>query len=162
MRGAGDSSSSRRSAAHSLIHTSTQNVISLLVPSRWPFAGECTFSALGGGAHLKPHCGSTNARLTCHLPLLCPSGSSIRCGDEERAYQEGELLVFDDSWEHEVWQRNQPDSVRVVLLIRFWHPDIPPPRYPEVHHHMKKAYLQHKRRILLPPLQRVTEESSRP
>ena len=60
--------------------------------------GESTFSALHGGAHLKPHCGSTNCRLTCHLPLMCPPGCSIRCGDEERAYREGELMIFDDSW----------------------------------------------------------------
>lgn len=59
--------------------------------------GESTFSALGGGAHLKPHCGSTNCRLTCHLPLLVPDGCSIRCGEEERPYREGELMIFDDS-----------------------------------------------------------------
>ena len=46
--------------------------------------GESTFSALGAGAHLKPHCGSTNCRLTCHLPLIAPSGSSIRVGEEVR------------------------------------------------------------------------------
>ena len=60
--------------------------------------GESTFSALGSGAHLKPHCGSTNCRLTCHLPLLCPPGSCIRVGDEERPYREGEMMIFDDSW----------------------------------------------------------------
>jgi aspartyl/asparaginyl beta-hydroxylase (cupin superfamily) len=124
--------------------------------------GESTFSALHGGAHLKPHCGSTNCRLTCHLPLLCPSGCSIRVGDEERPYREGELMIFDDSWEHEVWQRNKPASVRVVLLIRFWHPDIAPARYPEAFHHMKKSYLQHKRRILVPPLKRPTKDDVTP
>lgn len=62
-------------------------------------AGESTFSALGGGAHLKPHCGSTNCRLTAHLPLIVPEGgSSIRVGDEVRQYKEGELMIFDDSW----------------------------------------------------------------
>ena len=62
----------------------------------------------------------------------------------------------------QVWQRNKPGSVRVVLLIRFWHPDIPPARYPEVHHHMKKSYLKHKRRILIPPLKRPTKEDTAP
>ena len=100
--------------------------------------GECTFSALGPGAHLKPHCGSTNCRLTCHLPLLVPKGEvAIRVGEETRPYREGEIMIFDDSWEHEVWMDGPPGSVRVVLLIRFWHPDIPPNRYPEAFHHMK-------------------------
>ena len=52
--------------------------------------GESTFSALGAGAHLKPHCGSTNTRLTCHLPLLAPPGSSIRVGDETRPCERAE------------------------------------------------------------------------
>ena len=34
------------------------------------------------------------------------------------------MLVFDDSYEHEVF--NKTDEERVVLLIRFWHPEIPP------------------------------------
>ena len=117
--------------------------------------GEATFSALGGGAHLKPHCGSTNCRLTAHLPLLVPEGgASIRCGDETRQYREGELMIFDDSYEHEVWQLGAPDSVRVVLLIRFWHPDIPPARYPEAFHHMRTLHTKHRRRLLVPPLRK--------
>ena len=56
--------------------------------------------------------------------------------------------------EHEVWQRGDPSSVRVVLLIRFWHPDIPSARYPEVFHHMKAQYIKHKRRLTMPPLRR--------
>ena len=125
--------------------------------------GESTFSALHGGAHLKPHCGSTNCRLTCHLPLLVPPGDvSIRVGNERRQYREGELMIFDDSFEHEVWQQGSPDSVRVVLLIRFWHPDIPPNRWPEAQHHMKKLYRQHKRRITVPPLERPAKLGSTP
>ena len=32
------------------------------------------------------------------------------------------MIVFDDSYEHEVF--NKTDEERVVLLIRFWHPEI--------------------------------------
>ena len=35
-----------------------------------------------------------------------------------------EVIVFDDSYEHEVWHRGQ--GARIVLLINFWHPDVPP------------------------------------
>ena len=75
------------------------------------------------GTHLRPHCGSTNTRLTCHLGVIVPSGCSIRCGEEWREWKEGECIVFDDSWEHEVM--HQGDEDRVVLLINFWHPDLP-------------------------------------
>jgi aspartate beta-hydroxylase len=86
--------------------------------------GETLFSTLKPGTHLRPHCGSTNTRLTCHLGIVVPDGVSIRAGDEWREWREGECLVFDDSWEHEVQHRGSSD--RVVLLINFWHPDLQP------------------------------------
>ena len=85
--------------------------------------GETLFSTLKPGTHLRPHCGSTNTRLTAHLGILVPPGCWIRCGDEWREWREGECLVFDDSWEHEVKQ--EADQDRVVLLINFWHPELP-------------------------------------
>lgn len=39
-------------------------------------------------------------------------------------WTEGKCIVFDDSYEHEVW--NDSDQDRVVLLINFWHPALPP------------------------------------
>eukprot|EP00958_Prasinococcus_capsulatus_P014387 scaffold1516_cov266-Prasinococcus_capsulatus_cf.AAC.6 len=39
--------------------------------------GESLFSALKGGTTLRPHCGSTNARLTCHLGLVVPPGPKV-------------------------------------------------------------------------------------
>lgn len=86
--------------------------------------GETLFSTLKPGTHLRPHCGSSNTRLTAHLGIVVPPGCSIRCGSEWREWQEGECLVFDDSWEHEV--RHAGDSDRIVLLINFWHPELEP------------------------------------
>ncbi|CAK9084874.1 Aspartate beta-hydroxylase domain-containing protein 2 [Durusdinium trenchii] len=82
------------------------------------------FSRLTPGMHLKPHCGPTNLHLTCHLGLQVPPGCSIRVGKEWRTWHEGQCLVFDDSYEHEV--RHDGDSTRIVLLVRFWHPDVDP------------------------------------
>ena len=116
--------------------------------------GEVTFSCLSPGAHLKPHCGSTNTRLTAHLPLLVPDGvCSIRCGEEVRTYREGELIIFDDSYEHEVWHKGGADSgVRVVLLLRFWHPDLPPSEYGQVLREMRATYRRHQKAAMRPPL----------
>jgi aspartyl/asparaginyl beta-hydroxylase (cupin superfamily) len=87
-------------------------------------SGQVFFSILSGGAHIKPHCGPSNTRLTCHLGLVVPDGASIRVGTETVGWQEGKCLVFDDSFEHEVWNRS--DERRIVLLIQFWHPDLTP------------------------------------
>ena len=37
-------------------------------------------------------------------------------------WKEGEVLLFDDSYEHEVW--NDATSTRAVLIIDLWHPEI--------------------------------------
>lgn len=33
------------------------------------------------------------------------------------------VMVFDDSFEHEVWHNGT--APRVVLIMDFWHPDLP-------------------------------------
>jgi len=99
-----------------------------------PF-GFCFFSTLGGKSYIKPHTGSMNLRLRLHLPLIVPSNTKpdaystkpqtkcgIRVGDQIRSWEEGKVVVLDDSYEHEVW--NETGDVRVLLLIDVWHPDV--------------------------------------
>jgi len=92
------------------------------VPGQSP---EAFFSILEPGTHIPPHCGLANYKLTVHLPLIAPAGCSIRVGDETRGWTEGECLVFDDSFEHEAW--NKSESLRAVLILEAWHPDVTEP-----------------------------------
>jgi aspartate beta-hydroxylase len=85
-------------------------------------AGLVYFATLAPGTHLEPHCGPTNARLRCHLGLRVPEGCALRVGDEVRGWEEGRCVVFDDSFEHEVWHRGT--EVRSVLVLDVWHPDL--------------------------------------
>ena len=78
------------------------------------------FSALNPHSHLPPHYGPMNGILRAHLPLVVPEGCRIRVGNDVRTWQEGKVLVFDDSYNHEVW--NDSDQTRVVLFVNFWHP----------------------------------------
>jgi hypothetical protein len=80
------------------------------------------FSVLRAGAHIAPHNGLLNTRLICHLPLIVPPGCSLRVGSETRDWQEGKCLIFDDSIEHEAWNRS--DRTRVILLFEIWRPEI--------------------------------------
>lgn len=82
------------------------------------------FSANVPGTHVKPHCGPHNARLRCHLGLIVPAGCSLRVGAEIRSWEEGRCTIFDDSFEHEVWNRSE--GTRVVLLVDVWHPELTP------------------------------------
>lgn len=89
------------------------------VPGRAPTV---MFSLLKAGARIPPHHGVMNGRLICHLPLLVPGDGKLRVGGEARGWTEGQLLVFDDSIEHEAW--NDADEDRVVLIFDVWRPEL--------------------------------------
>lgn len=80
------------------------------------------FSLLRPGARIPPHHGVLNARLICHLPLIVPDRCGFRVGNETREWEEGKLLVFDDSIEHEAW--NDSDRDRVILIFDVWRPEL--------------------------------------
>jgi aspartate beta-hydroxylase len=80
------------------------------------------FSALRPGARIPPHNGYTNIRLICHLPLIVPGNCGLRVGNETRPPRVGELVVFDDSIEHEAW--NNSNELRVILLFDIWRPEL--------------------------------------
>ena len=56
------------------------------------------------------------------MPLIVPGDCGLRVGNEIRAWREGKLLIFDDSFEHEAWNRS--DRTRVVLLFEIWRPEL--------------------------------------
>jgi len=78
------------------------------------------FSALAPRTAIPPHHGETNARLVVHLPLIVPDGCLYRVGHDTRTWTVGEVLVFDDSIEHEA--RNDSDELRAVLIFDVWNP----------------------------------------
>ncbi|XP_043960945.1 aspartyl/asparaginyl beta-hydroxylase-like isoform X14 [Gambusia affinis] len=85
--------------------------------------GQIKFSVMQPGTHVWPHTGPTNCRLRMHLGLVIPApGCRIRCTDQTREWEEGKVLIFDDSFEHEVWQ--DADSYRLIFIVDVWHPEL--------------------------------------
>jgi aspartyl/asparaginyl beta-hydroxylase (cupin superfamily) len=79
-------------------------------------------SLLRPGAHIPTHTGMLNCRYICHLPLIVPPGCGLRVGRRTFESQEGRLLAFDDTVEHEAWNRGSED--RLILLFEVWVPDL--------------------------------------
>jgi len=83
-------------------------------------APEVCYSVLTPGTHILKHRGVTNTRLVTHLPLVIPQHCAINVGGEEKVWREGEVFSFDDTYEHEAWNRS--DKTRVVMLMDVWNP----------------------------------------
>jgi beta-hydroxylase len=81
------------------------------------------FSILSPRKHIPAHRGPYNGVLRLHLGLLVPEpreNCHIRVAKDFLVWEEGKAVVFDDSFNHEVW--NDTDGVRVVLFVDFERP----------------------------------------
>jgi aspartate beta-hydroxylase len=89
----------------------------------------CLLSFLAPGKHIPEHRGPFRAILRFHLMLSMPNDASgvpacvmnidgvpYRLGD-------GESLLWDDTYRHEVWNRSE--QVRIALLLDVWRKDMP-------------------------------------
>eukprot|EP00639_Heterosigma_akashiwo_P000123 CAMPEP_0194579818 /NCGR_PEP_ID=MMETSP0292-20121207/13788_1 /TAXON_ID=39354 /ORGANISM="Heterosigma akashiwo, Strain CCMP2393" /LENGTH=196 /DNA_ID=CAMNT_0039432957 /DNA_START=112 /DNA_END=705 /DNA_ORIENTATION=+ len=92
------------------------------------------FSTLHANSKIEAHCAPCNLRLRVHFPIIVPTSSTlggnerpscgIRVADELRHWEEGKTMIFDDAYEHEVW--NEGREERVLLLFDLWHPELVP------------------------------------
>ncbi len=75
-------------------------------------------SILSPHKHILDHRGPYKGVLRYHLGLIVPRKAEqcrIRVGDEIRHWEEGQSMIFDDTFNHEVW--NDTDETRVVLFV---------------------------------------------
>ncbi|TFI58956.1 aspartyl/asparaginyl beta-hydroxylase domain-containing protein [Sphingomonas parva] len=89
---------------------------------RIPELNSAFFSILMPGTRIAPHRGPTKGLVTCHLGLMVPPDGAcrMRLADQLLGWAEGEWLVFDDTYRHEV--RHDGDTPRIVLLIQVKRP----------------------------------------
>tara|TARA_R110002049_G_scaffold302929_2_gene496831 strand:- start:419 stop:1243 length:825 start_codon:yes stop_codon:yes gene_type:complete len=81
------------------------------------------FSILSPHKHIPHHRGPWAGVLRLHMGLLVPEPKHmcrIRVGDQVLAWDEGKVIIFDDTFDHEVW--NDTDGYRVVLFVDFERP----------------------------------------
>jgi beta-hydroxylase len=76
------------------------------------------FSILSPGKHIPPHRGPYKGVLRYHLGLKVPDRAEqcrIRVDDRILHWEEGDSMVFDDTYNHEVW--NETDDERAILFL---------------------------------------------
>src|SRR5271154_1886402 len=75
-------------------------------------------SILSPHKHILAHRGPYKGVLRYHLGLIVPREAAacrIRVGEDIRHWQAGESMIFDDTFNHEVW--NDTEETRVVLFV---------------------------------------------
>ena len=80
-------------------------------------------SILSPRKHILDHRGPYKGVLRYHLGLIVPKDAEscrIRVGEDIRHWEEGHSMVFDDTFNHEVW--NDTDDTRVVLFVDMLRP----------------------------------------
>ena len=86
--------------------------------------GRVYFERIGPALRGAPHRSSTNVRLRCNLGLTPSTGSGITVDKLPERLRQRRCLVFDESFEHEQWNRSDGESA--ALVIDIWHPDLTP------------------------------------
>jgi aspartyl/asparaginyl beta-hydroxylase (cupin superfamily) len=84
---------------------------------RIPGLFQAFFSILDGGKSIPAHRGPYRGYIRYHLGLVVPQNDppTIRIKDQYHTWREGQSILFDDSWDHEVI--NKSDRERVVLIV---------------------------------------------
>ncbi|AHI67718.1 aspartyl/asparaginyl beta-hydroxylase domain-containing protein [Burkholderia thailandensis] len=89
-----------------------------------------SFSFLAPGKHIPPHRGPFRGILRGYLVLSMPvrengtPAAVLRIDGRDHRLREGQFLLWDDTFEHEVW--NESGDVRIVLLLDIRRRDLPP------------------------------------
>ena len=90
---------------------------------RIPGMKTAMFSILSPRKHILDHRGPYKGVLRYHLGLIVPRDAPacrIRVGEDFRHWEEGQSMIFDDTFNHEVW--NDTDETRVVLFVDVMRP----------------------------------------
>lgn len=90
-----------------------------------PDVVSASVSIMEADSEIKPHFGDTDAIYRCHLPLLVPGclpKIGFQVGYEQKNWEEGKLLIFNDAAYHKGW--NYTDRKRVILIFDVIRPSL--------------------------------------
>jgi aspartate beta-hydroxylase len=79
------------------------------------------FSFLAPGKHIPEHCGPFRGIVRFHLSLSAAPddtgqpGTVLRIDGRDHRLADGEMLLWDDTFRHEVW--NRTSQLRIALLL---------------------------------------------
>ncbi|QLE49531.1 aspartyl/asparaginyl beta-hydroxylase domain-containing protein [Nostoc sp. C057] len=103
------------------IFPKTVKILSELEPFLYG-KGLVEFIVMKPGVVIPPHTDDINISLTCHLGITIPENCGLRVASKTQNLTKGSILFFDNSFEHEAWNKSQEE--RVILLLELYHPEL--------------------------------------
>jgi len=94
-----------------------------------PEVVSCVFSFLAPGKHIPKHRGPFRGILRFHLILSMPlddggvPACELNIDGEPYRLRDGDGLLWDDTYPHEVWNRSE--QMRIALLLDVWRKNMP-------------------------------------
>lgn len=94
-----------------------------------PEVVSCVFSFLAPGKHIPKHRGPFRGILRFHLILSMPldddgvPACELNIDGEPHRLRDGDCLLWDDTYPHEVWNRSE--QLRIALLLDVWRKNMP-------------------------------------
>lgn len=124
----------------------TPHTVELL--KKIPNVSLAMFSILDAGKRIPRHFGFFRGVFRYHLGLMIPDTTRggecyITCGGVRYDWKEGEGVLFDDTYTHEVW--NKTDQKRVVLFLDVLRDNSLPPWLRRLNRHMYYKLARSKR-----------------
>ena len=96
--------------------------------------GDVKFTLMEADTHIASHSAPTICRLRIHIGLDVPLQpkeedkseypSRIRVTNQYNTWKNGEMMIFDDSFDHEVWHNDAKNRTRLILIMDIWHPQL--------------------------------------
>lgn len=99
------------------------------LPQTWSIINKIPGITLGAVLILEPrgrilpHCSESNVNIRCHLGIKIPASlpqCGLQVGPEQRDWQEGKVIMFNDCHEHSVW--NNTDETRIIVAFDILQP----------------------------------------
>jgi hypothetical protein len=105
---------------------------------RFPEVKYAAFSSLVSGTHIPPHEGIPGV-VRVHMGLIAETGQAgWKCDGEQRDCRPGEVVLFEDGFEHEAW--NWGSEPRITLMLTIASPDLSAAESEEVFRIHDKKY----------------------
>lgn len=81
------------------------------------------------GTNVELHSGPANNILNIHIGISGLEGARLTVAGEDYKWEEGKVIAWDGSYDHKIDCLDCTADQRVIMMVRYMHPDMTPEHY---------------------------------